>query len=513
MTNAEPGAAPIFTFTLTLPSEAVIGLFMADVATILAPGDVLTLSGDLGTGKTTCARALIRYLAGNDTLDVPSPTFTLVQPYDLPSGPLLHADLYRIQDASEIEELDLFDGARTIRLIEWPERAGHLLPADRLDIALSMRAGQPQARSVRISGFGETGGARAERLAALISFLASNGHGAAARTRVAGDASTRSYMRLGTPSGAVLLMNAPRRPDGPAIYDGKSYSAAVHLAEDIVPFVAMAHGLRERGYSAPAIHHADTEHGFVILEDLGSALFVAGDPPAPIVERYETAIDMLAALHAETLPDRIVAPDDIDYTLADYDTDAFLIEASLLLDWYLPDRGRQPDEFTRVAFDSLWRKALQPAREAARTWVLRDFHSPNLIWLESRPDTARVGLIDFQDAVMGPAAYDVASLLQDARVDVAEQTEIALLTRYAAARRAANPDFDAKGFVALYALMAAQRATKILGIFARLNHRDGKSVYLRHQPRVYGYLSRALAHPDLATLKGWYDANVPPPVA
>jgi len=144
---------------------------------------------------------------------------------------------------------------------------------------------------------------------------------------------------------------------------------------------------------------------------------------------------------------------------------------------------------------------------------LRDFHSPNLIWLGERPDIARVGIIDFQDAVLGPAAYDLVSLSQDARVDVPEQLELALLTRYIKARRAADDGFDPAQFAELYALMSAQRNTRLLGTFARLNRRDGKPQYLRHQPRIWTYLTRSLAHPVLSRAREWYLANVPPPVA
>ena len=144
--------------------------------------------------------------------------------------------------------------------------------------------------------------------------------------------------------------------------------------------------------------------------------------------------------------------------------------------------------------------------------MLRDFHSPNLIWLGERAGIARVGIIDFQDAVLGPAAYDLVSLLQDARIDVPEPLELALLTRYIKARRAADESFDPAGFAELYAIMSAQRNTRLLGTFARLNRRDGKPQYLRHQPRIWTYLTRSLAHPALARLREWYAANVPPPV-
>ena len=142
--------------------------------------------------------------------------------------------------------------------------------------------------------------------------------------------------------------------------------------------------------------------------------------------------------------------------------------------------------------------------------MLRDYHSPNLLWLPQREGVARIGLLDFQDAVRGSAAYDLAALLQDARVDVPEMMEIALLSRYTRARLKLDVGFDAPGFVQLYATLAAQRASKILGIFARLERRDGKPQYLRHLPRVWGYLQRSLVHPALAPLHSWYRVNVPP---
>jgi aminoglycoside/choline kinase family phosphotransferase len=191
--------------------------------------------------------------------------------------------------------------------------------------------------------------------------------------------------------------------------------------------------------------------------------------------------------------------------------DAFLIEAELLLDWYLPRLDLTASDEARQAFRALWRELLQSAVDSPSTWVLRDYHSPNLMWRSDRHDLERLGLLDFQDAVLGPAAYDLASLLQDARVDVTEETELALLGRYVRMRRAGDPEFDGTQFIKLYVTLAAQRASKILGIFARLDRRDGKPQYLRHIPRVWRYLQRSLAHPALASLSDWYGEHVPPP--
>lgn len=503
------------TFPLALPDETATAQLMADLALLIGPGDVITLSGDLGAGKTAAARAMIRYLASDDGLEVPSPTFTLAQTYDLPSFPLIHADLYRINNSSELEEIGLAplpEGC--VALIEWPERAADALPADRIDIALSHRSDQGEtARAADITGYGKAA-ATVERLKALRTFLDAAGYGDAKRQRMAGDASIRSYARLIRDDGVFILMNSPKRPDGPAIYNGKSYSAAVHLAEDVKPFVAIANGLRAQGLSAPQIHHADLDAGFLITEDFGTQGVTEGDPPAPIVDRYEAATDMLAALHMKPLPDTLPLSPQASYTIAPFDTEAMLVEIGLMPEWYLPDRGAELSDGQRAEFMGMWRELLDSKlSSAAKTWVMRDFHSPNIIWLGGREGIRRVGIIDFQDTVLGPAAYDLVSLLQDARIDVPEQLEISLLSRYIRTLRDADRNFDAAGFAELYAVMSAQRNTRLLGTFARLNRRDGKPHYLRHQPRIWTYLNRSLAHPALGQFRAWYAANVPSPAA
>jgi tRNA threonylcarbamoyl adenosine modification protein YjeE len=501
------------TFSLALSNETATAHLMADLALLIGPGDVITLSGDLGAGKTAAARALIRYLAGDAALEVPSPTFTLAQSYDLPPFSLVHADLYRINDPTELEEIGLSPLPEgNVALIEWPERAAGALPADRIDITLSHRpALGSSARAAEITGYGKSA-AQVARLKALRQFLTDAGYIDAKRHRMPGDASTRSYARLGRDDGVVILMNSPRRPDGPPIHDGKSYSAAVHLAEDVRPFVAIAGGLRERGFSAPAIHHADLDAGFLITEDFGTAGFIEGDPPRPIVERYQAATDMLAALHRQILPEILPLAPQITYAIPAFDTDALLVEIGLMPEWYLPDRGAELSDDLRTEFTTMWRDLLEKPAAVPRTWVMRDFHSPNLLWLDQRSETAKVGIIDFQDAVLGPAAYDLVSLLQDARIDIEEQLELALFTRYIKARRASEESFDPAGFAEIYAIMSAQRNTRLLGTFARLNRRDGKPQYLRHQPRIWTYLGRSLSHPALSQMRQWYSANVPPPV-
>src|SRR6476661_10841060 len=416
-----------YSFTTTLADEAATYRLMTDIAAIIEPGDLITLSGDLGAGKTTFARALIRYLADDSTVEVPSPTFTLTQTYTLPRFAVVHADLYRLSGSAELAELGLDDAPDgAVTLLEWPDRAAGYLPGNRLDIAFTL---EPQAgltaRNVRITGYGSFG-PRTERVLTIRRFLDRSDFGRADRRRIQGDASTRSYERLTRDGATYIFMNSPKRPDGPAVRDGKPYSAIAHLAESVTPFIAMAHALRGRGFSAPAIFAADRESGLLVIEDLGEELFVEGDPPAPIEARYEAATDLLADLHGDTPPTVVPVEPGVEYQLPHYDMEAFLIEAELLLDWYLPKLGVKINDIKRNAFRSHWQELLLPLTSGVQTWVLRDFHSPNLLWLPEREGVARVGLLDFQDAVVGPAAYDLASLLQDARVDVSEMMEIAL---------------------------------------------------------------------------------------
>ena len=500
-----------FSFSTDLADEAATAALMADLALLIGARDIVTLTGDLGAGKTAAARALIRYLADDATLEVPSPTFTLAQSYEL-VPPVLHVDLYRVSDPRELDELGLtpFPDA-TLVLVEWPDRAGGLLPADRIDIALTQKTDSAtEARVATVTGHG-TAQATVRRLAALRSFLERSGALDATRKRMPGDASTRSYARLIADGRSTILMNSPARADTQLIYGGKSYLAAVHLADDIIPFVAIGRGLRARHLSVPEIHQTDLDEGFLICEDLGTEGMLAGSPPAPIEDRYHAAMDVLVALHRNDLPRQLPVEGRPDYVVPAFDTEAMLIEVSLLLDWYLPQHGIEATAAVRDEFASLWRGLLDRALAVPLTWTIRDFHSPNLIWLEQRTGMARVGVIDFQDTVLGPPAYDVVSLAQDARVDVSDALEIALVSRYVRGRRGDDAAFDPAAFAESYAMMSAQRNTRLLGVFSRLNRRDGKPQYLRHLPRIWGYLGRALAHPALAEARDWFAARVPPP--
>jgi aminoglycoside/choline kinase family phosphotransferase len=303
-------------------------------------------------------------------------------------------------------------------------------------------------------------------------------------------------------------MISPPRPDGPPVRFGKPYSAIARLAEDIKPFVAIDRGLRGVGFSAPQIFDCDLDAGLALLEDLGLEGVVNAD--GIIFERYCEASAVLAKMHSLTLPWTIPVTDEIEYAIPPYDLDALSIEVELLLDWYVPHiAGVSLASGAKQTFVNIWRHALNEVLAAPPSWTLRDYHSPNLLWLPDRQGLARVGVIDFQDCVLGHPAYDVVSLLQDARTDVPNDTELKLLGHYARMRRETDADFDLSAFARAYALLGAQRATKILGIFARLDKRDHKSQYLAHLPRIERYLVKNLAHPVMVEVRGWFETHLP----
>jgi len=312
--------------------------------------------------------------------------------------------------------------------------------------------------------------------AAAPEFLAAHGWEGAEILPLAGDASFRRYFRVVRGRDSAVLMDAP--PEH----------------EDIGPFLAVAGHLIDRGFSPPRPLAIDRDKGLLLLEDFGD------DRVGPLLQRepqrerpiYEAAVDILARLAAQPAPGDLPA----------YDAAAMEREVLLFPEWYAPALALEVDE---ASYLPAWRAAWQDVLNAAGAnpvLVLRDYHADNLMVL---PDRSDLGLLDFQDALAGHPAYDLVSLLQDARREVAPALEEAMLDLYCEAAKVA----DRALFRAHYEILGAQRNTKILGIFTRLWKRDGKAHYLPLQPRVWGYLERNLAHPALVPVRHWFDANVP----
>lgn len=312
------------------------------------------------------------------------------------------------------------------------------------------------------------------------SFVAAHGWPNAVIEPLAGDASFRRYYRVTDRGRRLVLMDAP--PE----------------REAIEPFVAVAEHLRRWGFSAPRIFAADQAAGFVLLEDFGddtfSRLLDRGEDAAAL---YTMAVDVLVHLQERSV---VAAPT----WLPAYDLQRLLDEAALFVDWYLPAvRYRPTTTEARDAFLDAWRRVLPEVVNGPTTLVLRDFHVDNLMRLAGRDGIAACGLLDFQDAVHGHPAYDLMSLLEDARRDLPSDLKATMLSRYLAA-----VDGGA-AFERAFAVLAAQRHTKVIGIFTRLRQRDGKPAYLVHIPRVWRLLEAALANPALAPVRRWFDEHVP----
>jgi aminoglycoside/choline kinase family phosphotransferase len=347
-------------------------------------------------------------------------------------------------------------------------------------------------------------------------FLNAAGLAHAAREPLLADASTRRYERLRLVSGATLmLMDAPPTAESPICDPAWSeaerrragWNAMARLAAGrLDAFASTAAFLRAQGLSAPAIEALDADHGLAVIEDFGEGIFARlieqGQDQA---ELYFAAIDAQARLHAAT-PPAILSSDRLSWPLLAYDAVALKAGADTFVEW---QPKLNPDlDFGAEAlaeWDGLWTDIARRGEAGAAVFAHRDFHAENLLWLPERVGSARVGMIDFQDAVLAHPSWDLHSLLQDARRDVSPELEQAALERYFGQR----PGIDREVFMADYAALAALNEARILGVFARLIVRDGKPRYRQFMPRLWRELQHNLANPALADLKRWFDRHVP----
>ena len=350
-----------------------------------------------------------------------------------------------------------------------------------------------------------------DRDEARLKFLEDAGWSAAAAVPLAGDASTRSYQRLRLKGKPAVLMVAPPGEEAPACppdADEASrralgYNAMARLAgPNLNAFTTLSAALRATGLSAPEVYAADAAAGFALLEDLGDDLFARVVGKVDEETLYRAAIDALARLHESGAePPRGAA-----YAMLDYDALALEAEAALLIEWYWPlKKGAPASDDLTAEYLSLWREIFG-GLSAPHVYVLRDYHAENLLWLPERGGVEKVGVIDFQDALFGHAAYDLVSLLEDARRDVDPALAEKMVAYYMSL---GGSRFDAEAFRRDYAVLALQRNAKILGIFARLAKRDNKPRYLDLLPRVEGHFRRDLARNEAAPLRGFFAKHLP----
>ena len=347
-------------------------------------------------------------------------------------------------------------------------------------------------------------------------FLKAAGLEHARRELLAGDASTRAYERLHLTGGAtVIFMDQPPAAESAVCPPGATnaermamgYNAAARLAAgSVAAFVTTAAYLRDHGLSAPQIVAHDIEAGLAVLEDLGDGLFATlipeVEPEAPL---YEAAVDVQIQLQEQAPPD-VLKTDGAAWPLLTYDALALKVGTDTFLEWWPKFSGLA--EFTPetvAEWDALWAPVFARGDAGAAVFTHRDFHAQNLLWLPKRAGAARVGLLDFQDALRAHPAWDLTHLLQDARRDVSPELETAMLDRFLAAR----PGLEREAFIHDYRALAASNAARILGrVFAR-QALLGRRQYEAFMPRTWRYLERNLTDPALAGLKAWFDRHVP----
>jgi aminoglycoside/choline kinase family phosphotransferase len=352
------------------------------------------------------------------------------------------------------------------------------------------------------------------RAAERTDFIAEAGWGDAQVQPFPGDASTRRYFRLTRGGETAILMDAPAKAESAACPPDATpeeratlgYNALARLAgPNLTAFTGLASELTARGFSAPRILAADMGRGFLLLEDLGDRLFVHAIAEGENEQAlYEHAIDTLAAIYRSSFPDRL-SYSGAEWPLLDYDAPALGAETGLFLDWYAKHRAGTVSDAARAEWEAIWTDLFGALDVHASGPALRDYHAENLLWLPDRDGPARVGLLDFQDALFAHPAYDLVSLIEDARRDVDPALAAPLKRRFM--EKAALS--DAEAFDTAYAVLGAQRNAKILGIFIRLSERDGKPKYLSFLPRVARHFVNDLAHPALAPLKRWTEAHAP----
>ena len=487
--------------TVSVVDEAGTFRLADDIAAVARPGDVIALYGDLGMGKSAFARAVVRRLSGDPDLEVPSPTFTLLQSYETARFPVHHFDLYRLADPDELIEIGFSEAVEGgLSLIEWPDRAGDELPAERLDIVISDGDGFNGRRfslEARGSGWAE----RLDETFAVRDLLGQAGLADATRAHVQGDASTRRFERATGAAGSAIVMHWPTFGTLPVHADDLSYEALVHATDRLDAFLAIGDTLRRQGFRTPRLIATDEPRRLLLIEDLG-AEGIAPDGIAN-AERYLVAARRLADMAAITWPEVATSDDGRAFPLSAYDRRALLTEVELFASWYVPDVIDRPlTETEATEWLALWDGLLARFDDDRSAWVLKDYHSPNILWQEEGDP---IGLVDYQDALLGPAAYDLASLVTDARIDIADDLAEAMLDAYCARRREVAGPFDEAEFRDAVVLVGAQRNAKILGRFVRYAKLTGRRHHLRFLPRIRRNFEKALDDKVLAGVKLWYE--------
>ena len=466
-----------------------------EVSLIIQKGDFISLIGPLGSGKTTLTKYIINNIC-EASQEVTSPTFTLSQTYPAKRSPITHYDLYRIEDYSDLEEIGFSETLEEgIVIIEWADKFSNKLPKNRLQIQIEDDGGNN--RIAHIKGYGSWD-KRLERNIHLNNFINQCNLEIIDKNWMQGDASERSYQRIITPDNSYVIMNHNQK---------KTKENPTKLAENFEAFILINYHLESLGIKVPKIFEVDTKNSFLLLEDLGNIQYSEINPNSDnIFDYYIPALESLILIQ-DSHHKKNLEYGGMRHTLNSYDNNIYLEELKLLVNWYWPyKKGTLCEIDAYNEYIDIWEALLSKISHSS-TLTLRDFHSPNLLWIDSENGLRRCGIIDFQDALIGHPLYDLVSLTQDARINISSELEIQILNYYIELKYPEISEDLRMSLVQDYHIIATQRCCKILGVFARLAMSANRPEYLLHIPRIIGYIDRNFENQVLKDLSGWFKKN------
>lgn len=466
--------------------------FVKYIAPIFEKGDLLALNGEIGSGKTTLTKHLINYLTATSIDKINSPTFNLCQTYSKDDLIISHYDFYRLDYLQEIEELDINDSIKNnFTIIEWANKFSSILPRDHIEIQINNKFHQ---REYKILFHGEY----AKKIIAhknRLSFLSNSNFNIKKITNMRGDASKRKYYRVNDGKENFVLMDA-----------SEDSINKTTTSETITDFIIFGKYLEDIGLRVPKIYEFDIQKHLILEEDLGLTTYDELYSKLSFQDLINPAIESLLILvhsnykNINDLDGRAFEP-------KNFDEKVFINESKIFIDYYWPyvKNSICPEE-KKYEFLSIIEKIYSDL-STDKTLVLRDYHSPNLHYLQNEKGHRKCALIDFQDALLGHPLYDLVSLAQDARFTISEDQERYIVDTFEDKFLFNDFQLSKSSLNEQYKILAIQRSLKILGIFARLSLLEGKNNYIIHMPRVVDYIRRSMDCSLLHNLTHWLKIN------
>ena len=465
-----------------------------ELTPLLSEGGVMTLNGQIGAGKTTLAKLVIHDLTQTPLEDIVSPTFNLYHTYNRDNLEIAHYDFYRIESEIELPEIDLNDSfTDKICIIEWAEKFQDLLPKDRIEISIKCIENERLYRINPLGKFGDIVNNRAK----IENFLSDLDINFTELQRLPGDASKRRYYRIMSSDNTMILMDATQESD---------IKSKTGLTNGIDDFIKIQEYLDSIDVRVPNLIARNKIDNIILEEDLGEYSYTDVLTKQNYQELYNPAIKTLIHISNINHPKNISTNSNPHY-LKEFDLDIYLNEAEIFIDYYWPFvHGKQCNADKKQEFRDIMEEVYSNLSND-KTLMLRDFHSPNLLFLENENGFRKCAVIDFQDALFGHPLYDLVSLTNDARITIDEYQEKYLIELFRKDFPFSNFQFDSLSFMQQYHILGVQRSIKILGIFARLAILETNQNYLVHMPRVICYIKRIMQSGKIQRLANWLNQN------